>query len=213
MLNAETGDAPTFALISPIDGVIARHANKAQGELIAEGETIYTILNREKVHLHGMIPENSVLASTAVADVDCVVGKKEDERFKALGPNTGRLLAIGGEVDPETRTYSIHIETPNANGRLRINQRVSLEIAVGEPRQAVAVPESALIEEDGGLTIYVQASGELFEKRVVQTGVRDGGWIEIISGVQEGERVVSAGAYAVRLASLGGGAVPHGHHH
>lgn len=213
ILNGDSDAAPNFSLVSPIDGVIARHTDKAAGELIAEGEIVYTILNRDTVYLHGMIPENETVSSGDVTDVDCVVGGKDGERVKALSADRGRLLAIGGEVDAESRTYSIHVETPNTDARLRIGQRVTLEISASDAKDAIAVPESALIEEDGGLSVYVQTSGETFVKRIVQTGIRDNGWVGILKGVREGERVVSTAAYAVRLASLGGGAIPHGHHH
>ena len=213
VLRGDFDAAPTFALISPIDGVVANHSDKAEGELVAEGEALYTVLNRDTVYLHGMVPENRELDPEAVTDVDCVTRAKDEARFKVLSDGRGRLLSLGGQVDSETRAWSIHIETPNPDGRLRIGQRVTLEIAAGEVRRAVAVPRSSLIEEDGGLSVYVQTSGEMFEKRIVRTGNRDGGWVEIISGVEEGERVVTAGAYAVRLSSLGGGAIPHGHHH
>jgi len=213
VLRGDLDAAPTFALISPIDGVVANHSDKADGELVAEGEALYTVLNRDTVYLHGMVPENRELDPEAVTDVDCVTRAKDEARFKVLSDGRGRLLSLGGQVDSETRAWSIHIETPNPDGRLRIGQRVTLEIAAGEVRRAVAVPRSSLIEEDGGLSVYVQTSGEMFEKRIVRTGIRDGSWVEIISGVEEGERVVNAGAYAVRLSSLGGGAIPHGHHH
>ncbi len=213
VLDGDSAAAPTFALVSPIDGVIVNHPDEADGELVAEGEALYRILNRDTVHLHGLIPENRQLGVGDVRDVDCVLGGEEGGRLKAFSKDVGRLLAIGGEVDADTRAFPIHIETPNTAGRLRIGQRVSLEIAGDAAKETPAVPVSALVEEDGGLTVYVQRTGELFEKRLVRTGIRDGDWIEIVDGVGEGERVVFVGAYAVRLASLGGGAIPHGHHH
>ncbi len=213
MLNGGSDASPTFALLSPINGVIARHADRAAGELIAEAEVVYTILDRSRALLHGLIPENTPLFADQLTQVACVTGGPNGVRFNVLDGDHGALLAIGGEVDPRTRSYSVHIETANPEGRLRIGQRVTLEISHGESRNAVAVPESALIEEDGRQAVYAQVSGEMFVKRSVRTGVRSGNWIEIVRGVTEGERIVVEGAYAVRLAALGGGAIPHGHHH
>jgi multidrug efflux pump subunit AcrA (membrane-fusion protein) len=75
------------------------------------------------------------------------------------------------------------------------------------------VPTTALIEEEGLTVVFVQRGGETFERRVVAVGLTDGDWTEVRSGVAEGERVVSTGAYAVRLASVSTGGPAHGHAH
>ena len=61
--------------------------------------------------------------------------------------------------------------------------------------------------------MMTRLTGEHFEKRVLQTGIRDGGMVEVKSGVQAGERVVTRGAYLVRLAASAPDAFGHGHVH
>ncbi|MBU1982934.1 efflux RND transporter periplasmic adaptor subunit, partial [bacterium] len=61
---------------------------------------------------------------------------------------------------------------------------------------------------------FVQVSGETFARRLLKTGIVDGDYVEVLSGLTEGERVVSEGAYKVKLASLGASdAIGHGHAH
>jgi multidrug efflux pump subunit AcrA (membrane-fusion protein) len=55
--------------------------------------------------------------------------------------------------------------------------------------------------------------GETFQRREVTLGIRDNGWIEVVSGVAEGERVATRGAYAIKLASLSPASFGHGHGH
>lgn len=212
MLEGAADAAPSITLTSPIAGGVTRHLDKARGEFIQEGETLFTVLNSESVYLHGKIPESRAIGLKMVTGALCEVGGPDGERFVALGEGVGKLLSIGRGVDHETRTVAIHIETPNPDGRLRIGQRVSLALATGEAREALAIPESAIVEEDGVFMVYAQVAGETFQKRPVKIGIRDGEWAEVLEGVTAGDRVVVQGAYSVRLASLGGGAIPHSHH-
>ena len=83
----------------------------------------------------------------------------------------------------------------------------------GEARSALAVPESALVDDNGMFVVFVQVGGEAFERRVVRVGVRDGGYVEVLSGAQAGEHVVTAGAWSVKLAASSGAIPAHGHAH
>jgi membrane fusion protein, heavy metal efflux system len=78
---------------------------------------------------------------------------------------------------------------------------------------ALVVPSSALVEEQGVFYLYVQTGGESFQKREVKTGVSDGINVQILSGVSEGERVVTKGAFQIKLSSASGALPAHGHEH
>jgi multidrug efflux pump subunit AcrA (membrane-fusion protein) len=86
-------------------------------------------------------------------------------------------------------------------------------VLTGSPRGALALPLRSIISDGGIDTVYVQLEGESFERRIVRLGVRDGHSVEVISGVSAGERVVTRGAYAVKLAAAGTQAPAHGHAH
>ena len=60
---------------------------------------------------------------------------------------------------------------------------------------------------------FVQLDGEHFEKRVLELGVRDGDWVEVLQGLRLGDRVVTRGAYLVRLAGSAPDSFGHGHVH
>jgi multidrug efflux pump subunit AcrA (membrane-fusion protein) len=69
------------------------------------------------------------------------------------------------------------------------------------------------VEEEGRPVAFVQVAGETFENRSLTLGIRDGGWVQVIDGLQDGERVVTREAYAIRLAAAAGALPAHGHEH
>ena len=78
---------------------------------------------------------------------------------------------------------------------------------------AIVIPVSALIEEQSHFFVYVQTEGESFEKREVKLGASDGISVQLLSGVVEGERVVTKGAYRIKLSVASGTLPAHGHEH
>ena len=75
------------------------------------------------------------------------------------------------------------------------------------------MPESAVLDENGKPTVFVMEGGESFFKRAVRTGVRSGGHVQVLEGVKEGDRVVSRGAYELKLSTATGAIPEHGHQH
>jgi len=73
------------------------------------------------------------------------------------------------------------------------------------------VPSSAIVDAAGIQVIFVQTGGESFARRTIRTGIHDGHRVEILEGLNEGEQVVTDGAYVVHLASLSGSIPEHSH--
>jgi cobalt-zinc-cadmium efflux system membrane fusion protein len=98
-------------------------------------------------------------------------------------------------------------------GRLRIGNFTRVLIATGPPRRALAIPESAIVDDAGAAVAYVMVEGEAFERRPLRLGVRSNGWVEVIGGIAAGEHVVTRGAYEIKLMSASGAVPAHGHVH
>jgi multidrug efflux pump subunit AcrA (membrane-fusion protein) len=132
----------------------------------------------------------------------------------AIDPATGgELVAFGTLVDPVRRTVPLVFELPNPDGALRVGMFADVRVATGEQAEDAAVPIAAVVEEAGQDVVYVMRGGESFERRVVRLGIRDGDYVQVIEGVAPGERVVTRGAYLVRLAGASPAAAGHGHAH
>jgi len=122
-------------------------------------------------------------------------------------------MGVGSAVSPERRTVSLLVSFPNQKFGLRAGVAGKVRLFLGETTKALAIPVSALQEEDGLTTAYVQSGGERFERRILKLGVRDGEFVQVLSGLQKGERVTTRGAYLVRLAASSGKVPEHGHTH
>ncbi len=132
---------------------------------------------------------------------------------EAIELDAAALVARGSVIDPLTQTLPLIFALDVASGRLAIGVDARVLVVNGDARAAVAVPESALVDDGGVFVVFVQADGEAFERRVVRVGERDRGYVEVSSGVAVGEHVVVCGAWSVKLAASSGSVPAHGHSH
>ena len=102
-------------------------------------------------------------------------------------------------------------EFANPGGAIRLGMGARAQIYSAHATEAVVVPASAVQDESGTRVVYVQTGGESFERKIVRTGERDGDRIAILDGLEVGRRVVSQGAYLIRLSTSKTG--PSGHAH
>jgi multidrug efflux pump subunit AcrA (membrane-fusion protein) len=75
------------------------------------------------------------------------------------------------------------------------------------------VPESAIIDDAGRPVVFVQRGGETFLRRPVKLGIRNHGLVQVLEGVNAGDRVVTKGAYLIRLSTMSSAVPAHGHVH
>jgi RND family efflux transporter MFP subunit len=115
---------------------------------------------------------------------------------------SGRLVLIGAVVDEKTRTVEGRVEVPNPSERLKPGMYVEASIACGEKRRSLVIPESALQELESQSVVFLQAEPGVFEVRLVETGERTGGRVEIVRGLAEGDRVVTAGSFLLKSEML-----------
>lgn len=198
-----------IALRAPIDGIIA-DAPVASGAFVAEGTELLHIANTEQLWLEARVPESDIVRLGKPAGawfaVDGIAGNITVE----AGIN-GRLVAVGGVVDAATRTVPVVFEFANPGLALPVGMTVRAHLFAGNARRSLLVPGDALQDESGTQVVYVQTGGESYERRIVQAGMRDAGHVEIRAGLEPGERIVSKGAYLIRLSATKSG--PSGHAH
>jgi RND family efflux transporter MFP subunit len=196
---------------APVAGTIA-DVRITPGAFAQEGQVLFHIADRRVLWLELRVVESEaariVSPSGAVFHIDGV-----ERGFEIITDKNGRLIAAGAVVDAATRTLPVVFELAQPDAALRIGMAVKAQVFLGPSRQAVAVPTTAVIDENGAATVFMQTAGESFRRRPVRLGARDGDWVEIVDGLEPGQRVVSRGAYLVKLASTATGAIPHGHAH
>ncbi|KAF0153850.1 MAG: RND family efflux transporter MFP subunit [Elusimicrobia bacterium] len=191
---------------SPVGGVVSL-VQAAGGERVEKGWKLFEITDLSKVWVEARIYETEAAALPAVAGA-LVYSQALERPLKS-----SRVVSVGASLDSESGTIPLVLEVPNPGGRLRIGSHVTLSVDSGPARTALAVPAGALVDEEGSFAVYVQDGGETFSRRLVETGLRDGDLVEIKSGLRAGERVVTRGAYKVRLAAASSALPAHGHAH
>lgn len=208
-VRSDAGNLPVFEVRSPIAGTVT-HIAAAPGEYVPADRALFTILDAGTVHLEARIPESDLARIGGSRDA---VYETPDARGRFLAIPGGRVVLLGLEVDAGSRTVPLIYEAGNPEGRLRIGMALTLHLETARAEEALAIPESALVDEDGRFVAFVQASGETFQKRDLRLGIRDSGFAQVLEGLSPGERVVTRGAYAVRLASVSTSLPAHGHAH
>lgn len=212
-VRATSTDAPLLMeLRAPIAGVLDS-VIAGPGEVVSAHQPVFTVLNPESVWIEASIPEAAVARLSTGKDASLELPGQPGQFIPITGEGRGQLVSLGLQVDAITRTVPLIYETANRDGKLRVGQNVTLHVETARVEDAVAVPESALVEEGDQLVAFVQVSGETFEKREIKAGLRDTGSVQVLDGLKEGERVVTKGAYAIRLSSISGVIPAHGHAH
>jgi multidrug efflux pump subunit AcrA (membrane-fusion protein) len=125
----------------------------------------------------------------------------------------GRLIAVGRLVDAATRTVPVTYETDNRDHRLAINQTVFLRLFLTPLGKFPIVPEAAIIDDAGRPVVFIQRGGETFLRRPVKLGIRNHANVQVLEGVNAGDRVVTKGAYLIRLSTMSSAVPAHGHVH
>jgi membrane fusion protein, heavy metal efflux system len=196
---------------APVSGTLA-DVRVSPGAFAQEGALLFHIADRRKLWLELRVPESE--ASRLASPSGAAFRLAGDERSIEIIPGkNGRLVAVGGVVDATTRTVPVVFEFTPGDLALPIGMAVQAQVFAGGARDAVAIPASSVLDEGGLSVVFVMIGGESFERRQVRLGAREGDWVEVLDGLTPGQRVVSRGAYLVKLASTGTAQIGHGHAH
>lgn len=193
---------------SPLAGTLIE-VEVAPGAFVEAGAPLFHVADLTRLWLDARVPEADV---TQVAHL-------RGAWFEL--PGVERPIELGAEaflggdhrIDPTSRTMTALFAVENPGARLPLGAFVRAHLIVGEAVRAVAVPAGAIVDDGSQRVVFVQVEGEAFERRVVRLGDSDNGYVAVTDGVRAGERVVTRGAWSVKLAASGGAVPAHGHSH
>ena len=175
-------------ITAPIDGVIASVSTE-EGETVAAGmqaPTFVTIIDLKRLQVDAYVDEVDIgkvtVGQHAVFTVDAFPATEFEGKVSAIYPKA--------VIQDNVVNYDvvIDIETPY-HGRLRPEMTANVTIFLEQREGVLAVPAKAVQRERGRNVVYVQTDGGA-EPREIKVGWRDGQWIEVASGLQEGETVL-----------------------
>ena len=199
-----------FGIRAPISGIVSE-ANAINGANTEAGKSLFRIVDIDSIWVSGVVPESEYpkLRTLSGAEIEM------PGALPGGGPvrPAGKLVAIGRLVDPETRTVPVTYEMDNRDHRLAINQTVFLRLFLTQMGKSPVVAEAAIIDDAGRPVVFVQRGGETFLRRPVKIGIRNHGMVQVLEGVNAGDRVVTKGAYLIRLSTMSNSVPAHGHVH
>jgi RND family efflux transporter MFP subunit len=195
-----------FVIRAPVAGVIA-HRDAATGANVSAGRVLFRVVDATQVHVVGRVPETEAARARLAREAEMEIAG-EPGRIPA-----GRLVNVGKVLDPQSRTLPITFAFDNRTLGLPVGQAVLLHLLTDTAAPRPVVPAAAIVDDAGRPIVFVQREGETFERRAVTLGPRSGDLVQITEGVETGDRVVTRGAYLVRLASLSTSVPAHGHVH
>jgi len=187
-----------FPLISPVTGAIDQ-IKATSGQQVEGGAELLNIVNLSTVLLEAQVFERDLPAVRESTRASFTSAALPGEVYTIGTPDgDGRLLSIGQTVNDQTRTVPVIYEVKNPLSRLKDGNFVEITIDTSGDRKVLAVPKSAVVREQGETFVFVFDGGETFERRPVALGAEGADFYEVISGLKEGERVVTEGIYQLR---------------
>lgn len=197
--NASGTAVSAFAVTAPFAGTVIEK-KATLGELASPSEPLFSVADLSRVWIQADLPEAALAKVRVGARATLGVPAYPGETFD------GRVGYVGAVLDKDTRTVPARIEVANADGRLKPEMfaTAAIEAAGGtaaQAAQAISLPDAAIVLLEGRPTVFVFDAGA-YEPREVDPGERFGGRTLLKGGVQAGEQVVVAGAYALKARKL-----------
>jgi cobalt-zinc-cadmium efflux system membrane fusion protein len=178
----------TYTLRSPLAGIVVERNLNPGLEFRPEqsGDPLFVVTDPTSLWLRLDASEADLAVLKAGEKISLQVKQYPNERF------AGVIRHVGDFVDPATRTIRVRGDVPNADRRLKGGMFVTALIEL-PPTQALLVPVAAVFLIGEQRYVFVEEATGRYILRAVQAGPERDGRIEILSGVKEGEKVVSEG--------------------
>ena len=175
---------------SPVNGFVARR-NADVGAYVSQNAPVVDVVDISTVRLIANIVEKDLrrieVGEPARVEVDAFPG----ETFN------GRVARVAPVLDPATRTAQIEVEIPNPGNRLKPGMYARVNLTIEQRANALTVPSNAIVNVEGRRGVFV-AQNNTAAFRAVDIGIEDTARVEVLSGVTDGDRVVTTGAGALQ---------------
>ena len=177
-------------IYSSVSGIVTER-KVTQGQYVNAGEVLFTITDLSTIW---------VKADVYQPDLPSVrTGQSVEITSDSLPGTTlhGRVGFLDTSINPQTRTASARIEVPNPSMRLRPGMFVQVKFAAPAGHDVLAIPRSAVLDTGMRKFVYVAKGNGEFEGRQVQLGPAGTDYYPVLTGLREGERIVSQGSFLI----------------
>lgn len=196
-------------VLSPMSGFV-KNVLVTEGQFVPSGTPLATISKNKRLLVQANVSQNYFSRLSSITSANFKT-PQSDVVYNTTALN-GRIVSYGKSASASTPFIPVTFEIDNA-GQLVSGSIIEIYLKSSTIADALVVPISALIEEQGIFYVYVQIGGESFQKREVKLGASDGLNVQVLSGIIENERVVTKGGYQIKLSSASGALPAHGQCH
>jgi membrane fusion protein (multidrug efflux system) len=185
----ELKDARIYAPFSGVTG----NRNISPGQVISKNTTLAWLVDLDPVKVEINVPERFLSQVRVGQDLELSVAAFADKKFK------GKVYFIAPSVDPATRTAVVKAEVPNPEHELKPGMFAGLELTLKIRDNAVVIPEIAInkLLEGDRANVYIVDADSTVRTKEVKLGVRLPGQVEILGGLEGGEKVIVEGIQKV----------------
>lgn len=200
--------ASLLAMRAPFEGKVVEQ-DLTNGEVVSSEKTLFTIADLSRVWIWIDLYERDVprvhLDDEALVRLDAFPGRD----FR------GKISYIRDEVDPQSRTVRARLDVSNVDGVLK--PRSFVKVLLSDPHgvqggsevKALVVPDAAIQREGEERVVFVEVAPRRYARRKIQVGRSGAGFVEVLSGLEEAERVVVEGGFILKSEAskeaMGGG--------
>ncbi|MEZ5278161.1 MAG: efflux RND transporter periplasmic adaptor subunit [Opitutaceae bacterium] len=173
-------------IVAPFDGVMSDR-KVSPGQVVNSGTPLAAIIDTDPLKAEFNVPERFISQLTLGQNIEIKVTAYPNETF------VGRVYFISPEVTSSSRTVLMKAEVDNRDGRLKAGMFGNLDLILDVKEGALVIPETAISYRGDLASVYVINEANEAELRSVRPGIRLAGRVEIVEGLQAGERVVTEG--------------------
>ncbi len=163
----------------------------APGARVEEFDGLVPFDSIDRLQLIFTVTENAIGLARVGESIHVRVVAWPGERFP------GKVFFVSPTVDPAARRLVLKAWVPNPDHRLKPGMFANVDVQIAEREAALSVPEAAMVYDRNGSYVWRVVEGSIAEKVPVRIGLRSGGTVEIVQGLQAGDAVISAGTHKV----------------
>ncbi|HEX6209160.1 MAG TPA: FixH family protein, partial [Methylomirabilota bacterium] len=178
---------PLIEFRAPASGVVVEKA-VVEGMRVSPGDVLFRLVDLSRVWVEAQVYEGDLAFVREGLRGRVTLDSYPGETF------SGRVTFIAPFVDETTRTAVVRLELPNPRGRLKpgLFATVDFSVSIGE---GLVVPADAVIDTGRQQTVFVSEGDGYFDPRPVELGHRLDGRVQVLRGLEEGDRVASSATF------------------
>lgn len=180
-------------LVAPFSGVLG-FRQVSQGAYVSPGQAVATLIDDSEMRLEFGVPSISITSLRVGLPVGATTKDIPGRSF------TGKITSIDNAIDPVTLAVKVRATLPNKDGALRAGTSMNATL-MSQARSSLSVPEIAVIAEGSKTYVYVVDQSKqpaVAAKTEVVLGMRERGLVEVVSGLQPGDMIVTDGVLKLR---------------